>query len=127
MRRAVWVAVISMGVILLLAVYADGARRNIGHELMRMRRQMLEEVAAEDWEGTRKTVLEADRWWHGKEEMLALFTHHELTDAVGDGITQILISLETENAYELYEGLEMLKNAAERLHEQDAFVLKNIL
>ena len=127
MRQAVWVAVVSMAAILLLSWYADGARRNIGFELIERRHAMLEQVKHNDMEKAMESVMDAEKWWREKEETLALFTHHELTDAVGDGIAQTLLALENDEVYELFAGLERLKNAAERLHEQDAFVLKNIL
>ena len=42
MGRAIWVALVSMGLILLASLYADGARRNIGYQLMARRQQVLE-------------------------------------------------------------------------------------
>ena len=127
MGRAIWVALISMGLILLASLYADGARRNIGYQLMERRQQVLEYAQHGNWEMAKQMLLETENWWKEREERLALFTHHELTDAVGDGIAQTLLALEKGEVYELFAGLEGLKNAAERLHEQDAFVLKNIL
>lgn len=127
MRQAVWVAVVSMAAILLLSWYADGARRNIGFELIERRHAMLEQVKHNDMEKALESVMDAEKWWREKEETLALFTHHELTDEVGDWLTQILLAIEADREYELYAGLEGLENAARRLHEQDAFLLKNIL
>lgn len=127
MGRAIWVALVSMGLILLASLYADGARRNIGYQLMARRQQVLEYAQNGNREMAKRTLMEMEKWWKGREEGLALFTHHELTDAVGDGIAQTLLALENDEVYELFAGLERLKNAAERLHEQDAFVLKNIL
>ena len=127
MGRAIWVALISMGLILLASLYADGARRNIGYQLMERRQKVLEYAQHGNWEMAKQMLLETENWWKEREERLALFTHHELTDAVGDGIAQTLLALEKGEVYELFVGLERLKNAAERLHEQDAFVLKNIL
>ena len=127
MGRAIWVALISMGLILLASLYADGARRNIGYQLMEKRQKVLEYAHNGNREMAKQMLLETENWWKEREERLAFFTHHELTDAVGDGITQTLLALEKGEVYELFAGLERLKNAAERLHEQDAFVLKNIL
>lgn len=127
MRQAVWVAVVSMAAILLLSWYADGARRNIGFELIERRHAMLEQVKHNDMEKAMESVMDAEKWWREKEETLALFTHHELTDEVGDWLTQILLAIEADREYELYAGLEGLENAARRLHEQDAILLKNIL
>ena len=40
MGRAIWVALISMGLILLVSLYTDGARRNIGYQLMEKRQKV---------------------------------------------------------------------------------------
>ncbi len=127
MKRAVGVAAVSLLLILLLFFFCDSVRRGIALDMLQKCRQVDEHIAWGDREGAKQLAMEMQAHWQDKAGFLTLFTHHQLTNRVDEMLLQVITALENQAEYELRMGLEGLKNAVRQVHEQDAFVLKNIL
>ncbi|MBQ4640526.1 MAG: DUF4363 family protein [Clostridia bacterium] len=127
MKRAVWVAAVSLVLILLLFFFCDLVRRGVAHDMLRRCRQVEEYVAWGNAQEAKQLAMEMQALWQDKEAFLTFFTHHQLTAQVNRMITQVIIALDAGRDYELRMGLEGLREAVRQVHEQDAFVLKNIL
>lgn len=127
MRRAVMVALGSFLLIAGLFLFCDGARRGASMELQAICRQMRALAEEGKTQELADVVQKARARWQEKEETLSFITHHSLTDAVREMMIQIETALQYGNLFELIMGIEGLREAAVALHQQDAFLLKNVL
>lgn len=126
MGRAVCVAAISLLLILGISFFCDRASDEISRDLLRHTDQV-ERLARQ---GKRQEALEyisrLQKEWEGREEFLSYFSHHQLMDSITEALMQVEAALKEGDAYAFSYGMAGLERAARALHEEEAFLLKNL-
>lgn len=126
MRRAVWVAVGAMTLILCISFFCGHYSREASRLLLSQAAQMEEMLENGREADALFHVKDMLKEWQERENFLSFFLHHQLTDRVTESLEQLQAALETASQYELSSGMAFLKRSARAIYEQEALMLKNI-
>lgn len=126
MMRSLWVAVLSLTLILLMHGACDYAGRQVAAQLMQDCRYVNRMVQDNEPETAVQYLLQMEQEWNKQADFLALFSNHQRANRVREQIITARIALETEQAFEFRRSMAEMEEAAKSLYEEDAFLLKNI-
>lgn len=126
MKRSVAVALCSLLLILGVAFFCDRVNGQACRQLLHLNQQVVQLTDGGEWTQALAMVRQWRTEWQERKDFLGFFTHHQLTDRVGECLMQMEAALETRNLFEFRMGAAGLETAAQALFEQDAFMLKNV-
>lgn len=127
MRSAVWLAVITLAVVIGCGVWAADVTSSVSAEYAQAADELLELTQKEDWQQASQ-VLEARRQsWRDTVDGLQMLVNHEDTDAVTMALETIRAGVETADVPTCALGCHQLREAADHIHHRDAFSWGNIL
>lgn len=126
MGRAVWVAAVSLILILGISFFCDGVSHQASHQLLQHAAQIRTLAQNGEKEKALAYMERLQTEWEDRAAFLSHVAHHERMDRITQALLQVEAALETGESYALALGLSGLEGAARALHEQEAFMLKNL-